>query len=147
MLTFFSNSLSRQLTFEELKSLGEDDLKLFHEEVSQVVSTLNAVVNEAKAKERASGIALDANWLHKVNTKKRIALKFATEANSLIHGGTTVSQRAAYDRIYRAQFRATLLEEFDEAELRELEQEVLVKARAAYQAWIDSTNQRCWFVP
>jgi hypothetical protein len=58
-----------------------------------------------------------------------------------------VSQRAAYDRIYRAQFRATLLEEFDEAELRELEQEVLVKARAAYQAWIDSTNQRCWFVP
>ena len=129
MLTFFSNSLSKQLTFEYLSKLDEADLKVFHEEVSQVVSTLTAVVSEAKAKERASGIALDANWLHKVNTKKRIALKFATEANSLLQGGTTVSQRAAYDRIYRDQFRATLLEEFEEAELRELEQEVLAKAQ------------------
>lgn len=147
MPTFFSNFLSKQLTFEDLSSLEEADLKVFHEEVSQVISTLDAVVSEAKAKERASGIALDANWLHKVNTKKRIALKFSTEAYSLIHGGTTVSQRAAYHRIYKAQFRATLLEEFDEAELQALEQEVLAKARATYQAWIDSTKQRCWFVP
>ena len=147
MLTFFSNSLSRQLTFQELSGLDEADLKAFHEEISQVIGTLSCVVNEAKAKERASGVALDATWLHRVNTKKRIALKFATEANSLLQGGTTVSQRAAYDRIYREQFRATLLEEFEEAELRELEQEVLTKARATYQAWIASTNQQCWFVP
>lgn len=147
MLTFFSNSLSKQLVFDELQGLSEADLKVFHDEIGQVVSTLNTVITEAKTKERASGVPLDANWLHKVNTKKRIALKFATEANSLLQGGTTVSQRAAYDRIYRDQFRATLLEEFEEAELRELEQEVLAKARATYQAWIDSTKQRCWFVP
>jgi hypothetical protein len=40
-----------------------------------------------------------------------------------------------------------LVEEFGEAELREIEQEVLDKARAAYQAWIESTGQRKWFVP
>lgn len=147
MLKFFSNALSKEIGFEQISDLQPCDLEPFHAELCEVVSALNAVVTDAKSKERASGVPVNADWMHRVNTKKRIALKFATEVNSRLHGGTTVDQRAAYDRIYREQFRATLLEEFSESELREIEQEVLDKARAAYQAWIDSTKQRMWFIP
>jgi hypothetical protein len=147
MLTFFSNALSTEVEFDKLRELSDLELMEFHKELSDVVAALSDAVTEAKAKERSSGIPLDQNWLHKIGTKKRIALKFATEAHSLRQGGTTVLQRSEYDRIYRAQFRAMLVEEFGEAELREIEQEVLDKARAAYQAWIESTGQRKWFVP
>jgi hypothetical protein len=147
MLKFFSNVLSVEVEFERIGSLTKHELEVFHDELSEMVTTLNSVLTEAKAKERASGVPLNGDWLHRVNTKKRIALKFATEVHSCLQGGTTVEQRSEYDRIYKAQLRAILLEEFGEAGLQELEQEVLDKARAAYQTWIDSTKQRMWFVP
>jgi hypothetical protein len=147
MLKFFSNVLSVEVEFERIGSLTKQELEAFHDELSEMVTTLNSVLTEAKAKERASGVPLNGDWLHRVNTKKRIALKFATEVHSCLQGGTTVEQRSEYDRIYKAQLRAILLEEFGEAGLQELEQEVLDKARAAYQTWIDSTKQRMWFVP
>ena len=147
MLTFYSNALSKQLTFDDLRDTSTEELQQFHKEISDAVTTLNKVISEAKAKERASGVPLDPNWLHRVNTKKRIALKFAAEANSLMHGGSAAAQRAAYERIYREQFRATLLEEFDESELCELEREVLDKSRTTYNAWLSSTKQQRWFIP
>ena len=147
MLKFFSTVLSVEVEFERIGSLTKHELEAFHDELSEMVTTLNSVLTEAKTKERASGVPLNSDWLHRVNTKKRIALKFATEVHSCLQGGTTVEQRSEYDRIYKAQLRAILLEEFGEAGLQELEQEVLDKARAAYQTWIDSTKQRMWFVP
>lgn len=147
MLKFFSNALSTEVEFEKLDQLSRADMEAFHAELSEMVTTLSGVVGEAKIKAAASGVPLDEHWLHRVNTKKRITLKFATELNSRLQGGTTVEQRAEYDRIYRAQFRAILLEEFGEAALLEIEQEVLDKARAAYQDWIASTKQRVWFIP
>lgn len=147
MLTFYSNALSKQVAFDDLRVASTEELQELHKELSEAVSALNGVLTEAKARERASGVPLDPNWLHRVNTKKRIVLKFAAEANSRMHGGSAATQRAAYERIYREQFRATLLEEFDDNELRELEREVLDKSRAAYNAWLTSTKQQCWFVP
>ncbi|NBS69076.1 hypothetical protein EBT31_09200 [bacterium] len=147
MLRFFSNALSTEIEFEKLDQLSNADLETLHKELSELVTTLSSAVSDAKAKAAASGVPLDPHWLHRINTKKRITLKFATEINSRLQGGTTVEQRAEYDRIYRAQFRAILLEEFGEEELLEIEQEVLDKARAAYHDWIASTKQRAWFVP
>lgn len=147
MLKFFSSALSAEVEFEKLGELSREDMKLLHDEMCAMVTTLSSVIAEAKAKAAVSGVPLDENWLHRINTKKRITLKFATELNSKMQGGTTVEQRAEYDRIYRAEFRAILLEEFGEAALQEIEQEALDKARATYQAWIDSTKQRAWFIP
>lgn len=147
MLKFFSNALSTEVEFEKLDQLSRADMEAFHAELSEMATTLSGVIGEAKLRASASGVPLDDHWLHRVNTKKRITLKFATELNSRLQGGTTVEQRAEYDRIYRTQFRAILLEEFGEAALQEIEQEALDKARAAYQGWIDSTKQRAWFIP
>lgn len=147
MLKFFSNALSAEIEFEKLDQLSKADMEAFHSELALMVTTLSTVLGEAKLKASASGVPLDEHWLHRVNTKKRIALKFATELNSRLQGGTTVEQRTEYERIYKAQFRAILLEEFGEAALLEIEQEVLDKARAAYQDWIVSTKQRAWFIP
>lgn len=147
MLTFFSNALSKDVSFDALADLSREQMESFHNELSEVVAALNEVVTTAKNKEAASGIPVDGNWLHRVNTKKRIAIKFATELYSQLHGGTTQIQRAQYKRIYKEQFRLALLEEFGEEELQGLEREVLEKTRAIYQNWIDSTQQSLWFVP
>jgi len=147
MLKFFSNALSTEVEFEKIDELDKADMEAFHTELCDIISTLSNVVAEAKVKASASGVPLDIHWLHRVNTKKRIALKFATELNSRMQGGSTVKQRAEYERIYKAQFRAILLEEFGETALLEIEQEVLDKTRVAYQDWIASTKQRAWFIP
>lgn len=147
MLTFFSNSLARHVTFEQLAELSKPHLEQFHAELCETVSTLNTVLTEAKTKERASGVPLDGDWFHRVNTKKRIALKFATEAHSRMQGGTTVTQRQRYDELYRQRLRAILVEEFGEAELQEIEKEAVQAAKADYRTWIESTKQTMWFVP
>ena len=147
MLKFFSNSLSREVEFDAVASLNSPDLETLHEELKEVVNTLNDVVTGAKSKERASGIPMDPNWMHRVNTKKRIALKFATEVHSRLNGGSTVEQRAEYRRIYDAKFRAMLLEEFGEEELQQIERELVDASKEIYKQWIESTGQRMWFVP
>lgn len=147
MLKFFSDVLSAEIEFDALDQLSRSDMELLHNELSEMVTTLNDAVSDAKAKAAVSGVPLDKHWLHRINTKKRIVLKFATEVNSKLHGGTTVEQRAEYDRIYKAQYRAILVEEFGEDTLLEIEQEVLDKARATYHEWIASTKQRVWFIP
>ena len=79
MLTFFSNSLSRHVQFDQLEALDKEQLSAFHAELCETVGMLNTVITDAKNKERASGVPVDPDWLHRVSTKKRIALKFATE--------------------------------------------------------------------
>lgn len=147
MLKFFSNALSNEVTLEQLSGLAPEQLESLHGGLKEIVSALDQAVEDAKVKQRASGVPLDANWLHRVSTKKRIVLKFATETHSLLQGGTTIAQRTTYDRLYKAKFREALVEEFGEEELADLEREVLESARTAYREWIESTGQRMWFVP
>lgn len=147
MLTFFSNTLSRHIQFVEVEQLDKPQMEAFHAELCEVVGALNTVLTEAKDKERASGVATDPNWLHKVNTKKRIALKFATEAHSRLHGGSTEEQRRHYAQLYKQRLRAILVEELGEADLQDIEQEAVQAAKAEYRTWIESTKQPLWFVP
>jgi len=147
MLTFFSNSLSRHVQFDQLEALNKEQLSLFYTELCETVGTLNAVLTEAKSKERASGVPMDPDWLHRVSTKKRIALKFATEAHSRIHGGTTIEQRQKYEELYKQRLRAILVEEFGENELQEIEQEAMQAAKTDYRTWVETTKQPMWFVP
>jgi len=147
VLTFFSNALSDNIEFRKLSELSDAELADFNAELSTVVEALDKAVADAKATARSTGVPVDSDWLHRVGTKKRIALKFSAEILSLRQGGTTTAQKAEYERIYKALYRAMLLEEFGEVELKEFEQEVLDKARAAYQTWIESTGQRTWYAP
>jgi hypothetical protein len=147
MITFFSNALSAEVEFDKLDQLDHEQLQSFHDELRDIVIALNRVVTDAKAKEQVSGIPLDANWLHKVNTKKRIALKFAAEANSRLQGGSTLNQRVEYERIYKERYRKMLVEEFGEEELQSIEREIVDEAREEYKKWIASTGQRMWFIP
>ena len=147
MLTFFSNSLSRHVQFDQLEALDKEQLSAFHAELCETVGMLNTVITDAKNKERASGVPVDPDWLHRVSTKKRIALKFATEAHSRIHGGTTIEQRQKYEELYKQRLRAILVEEFGENELQEIEQEAMHAAKTDYRTWVETTKQPMWFVP
>lgn len=147
MIRFISDSLGRNVMFDDISKLSGDELERFHKELQSTATALNDVLSEAKEREHSTGIPPAADWLHRVTTKKRIVLRFAAEVNSRLHGGSTVEQRAAFDRMYRARFRAMLVEEFGEAELAEIEQEILAAAKDDYRAWIAKTNQQMWFVP
>jgi hypothetical protein len=147
MYTFFSNAMSRTVTLEDLESINPTTLCEFHAELKQVVSSLDDVITTAKNKEKATGIAVNSDWLHKVNHKKRIALKFAAEVHSRLNGGSAAEQREQYKRIYKQQLRLAMIEEFGEAELAEFEKEVLDKAKDLYHAWVKETDQGLWFVP
>lgn len=147
MLTFYSASLLKDIPYDSLGDLDKTQLEAFHRELLNAVQALDRVLTDAKARERVSGIACDPHWLHRVQTKKRIALKFATEVNSRLNGGSTVEQRSEYERIYKAVFRKFMVDEFGEEELAVIEQELLTDARAKYAKWIAETNQRMWFIP
>lgn len=146
-LKFFSNSLCRDVLLTELGGLTKDQLADLHKELAAVVVALDATVQEAHSKASASGIPADKNWLHRIATKKRIALKFAAEAHSQLQGGTTIEQREEYERIYRAKLRTVLENEFGKQEYRELEREVRKFAVEQYKQWIAQTNQRAWYQP
>jgi hypothetical protein len=55
-------------------------------------------------------------------------------------------QRTEYDRLYKAELDAFLAFEFGD-ELPAIQQELLEKAKNAYQGWITETEQIMWFVP
>ena len=147
MLTFFSQRLVRTIGFEEIASLTEDEAEQFHTELKLTIYDLENVLAEATAKEKVTGIAIDEHWRHRVGTKRRIALKFASELHSKLHGGTTVPQRVEYERIYRSKFRAMLEKEFGPTELVEIEAEIATEAKAEYRGWLDKTGQHAWFAP
>jgi hypothetical protein len=146
-VTFFSNALCKSIGLDEVHTLTREQLDEFHAELLEVVEALDRTVTDAHVKAKASGIPADRNWLHRIGTKKRIALKFATEVKSRMEGGSTLQQRSEYDRIFKAKFRAVLEEEFGEAELVELEREVATAAKQEYKQWIAKTAQRMWYVP
>lgn len=146
-LTFTSQALATDVRFDELGNLEQAALSTLHGELTELITTLDGVLTDAKNKARASGVPLNEHWIHKVTTKKRIALKFATEIYSRLNGGTTVSQRSEYDRIYKNVFAAMMVEEFGEDGWKEVQQEAVEAARKQYQAWIAETKQTCWFVP
>lgn len=145
--TFFSNSLCKTVCLEDVSGLNATQLKEFHAELLGVVEALDRTVTDVHDKSKASGIPADKNWLHRIGTKKRIALKFAAEVKSCMEGGSTLQQRAEYDRMYKAKFRAVLIEEFGEPELVEIEREVATATRQEYKNWIAKTSQRMWYVP
>jgi hypothetical protein len=147
VLTLYSEKLRRDVLFSEIGDLDQDELKAFHDELIVVAKALESAVAEAQEKYRVSGVPLSNDWLHRVNTKKRIVLKFASEVNSQQHGGSTVKQRIEYDKIYKAKFRAMLEEEFGAAELREIERQLVAEAKAEYHAWLSKTKQHAWFIP
>lgn len=147
MLTFFSQRLVRTVGFEEISNLNEDEATQFHTELKLVIYDLEAVLAEAAAKEKVTGIPIDEHWRHRVATKRRIALKFASELHSKLHGGTTVPQRVEYERMYRAKFRAMLEKEFGPAELAEIEAEIASETKKEYHDWLDKTGQHAWYAP
>lgn len=147
MVKFDSSTLMREVDLGEVNALPKEQLTEFHAELRSVVDALTDALNGAKEKARLSGVPLDETWKHRVMTKRRIALKFATEANACLQGGSSVMQRLEYDRIYKARFRAMLVEEFGEAELQEIEQEILDASRKQYDAWLAATQQHKWFIP
>jgi hypothetical protein len=85
--------------------------------------------------------------MHRITTKKRIALKFAAEVNSAKNGGSARDQLNQYNKIFKVKFREILSKEFSEEELREIELEAVDAARKEYEAWIAKTGQKLWYVP
>lgn len=147
MIIFYSDKLAKRVDFDEVQQLSRDELKTFHDELVLVVKALENTIVDANQKQSASGIPLSQDWLHRVNTKKRIALKFAAEVNSRLNGGSTIEQRAKYEAIYKDKFRAMLEDEFGPDVLKEIERELIDESRSAYKEWIAQTGQTMWFVP
>lgn len=147
MLTFCSSVLSRDVKFDEVAKLSDSQLEAFHVELKAIAQSLSNSLNEIKDEEKLTGIPHDADWMHRIVTKKRIALKFAAEVHARLQGGSTAEQREAYQRIYAHTFRGMLVEEFGEEELQGMEREAALHAIKEYTDWIDSTDQRMWFTP
>ena len=147
MLNFFSQRLVRTIRFEEIANLTEDETEQFHTELKLTIYDLENVLAEAIAKQKVTGIPIDEHWRHRVGTKRRIALKFASELHSKLHCGTTVPQLVEYERIYRSKFRAMLEKEFGPTELKEIEAEIATEAKREYRDWLDKTGQHAWFAP
>lgn len=147
MLTFCSSVLSRDVKFDDIAKLSKTQLEAFHVELKAIAQSLSNSLNEIKEEEKLTGVPHDSDWVHRIVTKKRIAMKFAAEVHARLQGGSTAEQREAYQRIYAHTFRAMLIEEFGEAELQAMEREAAIKAIGEYTAWLDTTNQRMWFTP
>lgn len=147
MVTFFSQRLVKTIGFEEISSLTAEEAEQFHTELKLTIYDLENVLAEATSKEKVTGIPIDEHWRHRVATKRRIALKFASELHSKLHGGTTVPQRVEYERIYRSKFRAMLQEEFGPTALAKIESEIAAEAKQEYRDWLDKTGQHAWFSP
>lgn len=147
MVTFFSEALHQVVVFDRITELSRDEMQTFQAELRQIVSQLDDAIAKEKQNAQLSGIPVNADWLHRITTKRRIALKFATELGSQLQGGTTLKQRAEYEQIYRAKLRAFLEAEFGVTELEEIERELVQESKKEYAAWIEKTNQRMWFLP
>jgi hypothetical protein len=146
MVTFYSEALTQLVEFDKIAGLSKQELRFFHGELLQIVHSLEESIKSAKLREAQSGMSMDSNWLHRISTKRRIASKFATEVLSQLQGGSASVQRTEYDRLYKAELDAFLAFEFGD-ELPAIQQELLEKARNAYQGWITETEQIMWFVP
>lgn len=146
MVTFYSESLTQLVEFDKIAGLSKQELRFFHGELLQTIHSLEESIKSARAKEAQSSVPTDSNWMHRISTKRRIASKFASEVLSQLQGGSAAVQRTEYDRIYKAELDALLAFEFGD-ELPVVQQELLEKARNAYQGWITETGQTMWFVP
>ena len=146
MVTFYSEALTQLVEFDKIAGLSKQELRFFHGELLQTIHSLEESIKSARAKEAQSSVPTDSNWMHRISTKRRIASKFASEVLSQLQGGSAAVQRTEYDRIYKAELDALLAFEFGD-ELPAVQQELLEKARTAYQWWITETGQTMWFVP
>jgi hypothetical protein len=146
MVTFYSEALTQLVEFDKIAGLSKQELRFFHGELLQTIHSLEESIKSARAKEAQSSVPTDSNWMHRISTKRRIASKFASEVLSQLQGGSAAVQRTEYDRIYKAELDALLAFEFGD-ELPVVQQELLDKARNAYQGWITETGQTMWFVP
>lgn len=146
MVTFYSEALTQLVEFDKIAGLSKQELRFFHGELLQTIHSLEESIKSARAKEAQSRVPTDSNWMHRISTKRRIASKFASEVLSQLQGGSAAVQRTEYDRIYKAELDALLAFEFGD-ELPVVQQELLEKARNAYQGWITETGQTMWFVP
>lgn len=146
MVTFYSEALTQLVEFDNIAGLSKQELRFFHGELLQTIHSLEESIKSARAKEAQSSVPTDSNWMHRISTKRRIASKFASEVLSQLQGGSAAVQRTEYDRIYKAELDALLAFEFGD-ELPVIQQELLEKARNAYQGWITETGQTMWFVP
>ena len=146
MVTFYSEALTQLVEFDKIAELSKQELRFFHGELLQTIHSLEESIKSARAKEAQSSVPTDSNWMHRISTKRRIASKFASEVLSQLQGGSAAVQRTEYDRIYKAELDALLAFEFGD-ELPVIQQELLEKARNAYQGWITETGQTMWFVP
>ena len=146
MVTFYSEALTQLVEFDKIAGLSKQELRFFHGELLQTIHSLEESIKSARAKEAQSSVPTDSNWMHRISTKRRIASKFASEVLSQLQGGSAAVQRTEYDRIYKAELDALLAFEFGD-ELPAVQQELLEKARTAYQGWITETGQTMWFVP
>lgn len=147
MVRFFSNKLNREIRIELVSKMKPDELKLFHEELKYVIASLTDTINEANERKQATGVDVDSGWLHRVTTKRRIAMKFAHECSTVGQGGSALGQQQVYERMYSSKFRALLVEEFGEEELAAIEREITEAATVDYKAWLTSTKQKMWYVP
>ena len=146
MVTFYSEALTQLVEFDKIAGLSKQELRFFHGELLQTIHSLEESIKSARAKEAQSSVPTDSNWMLRISTKRRIASKFASEVLSQLQGGSVAVQRTEYDRIYKAELDALLAFEFGD-ELPVVQQELLEKARNAYQGWITETGQTMWFVP
>jgi|SanBayMetagenome_1026888.scaffolds.fasta_scaffold00568_6 hypothetical protein len=147
MVRFYSNKLNREIAIAVVSKMKPDEVKVFHEELKYVIESLTDTINEANERKKATGADVDSDWLHRVTTKRRIAMKFAHECSTVSQGGSTLDQQLVYERMYRSKFRALLVEEFGEEELAAIEREITEAATAEYKAWLQTNKQQMWYVP
>jgi hypothetical protein len=124
-LTFTSRALNRVVTLGDIARLSAAELRDLHAELTMAVQAMDEKVQETKELERASGIAADEDWLHRVKKKRRVCVALAAQVNQALSAGNS-----SFEYVYRFKFEQLLLEELGEEALREIKGEAMQFALA-----------------
>jgi hypothetical protein len=126
-LTFTSRALDRVVTLADIARLKPTELRELHAELTMAVQAMDEKVQETKELERASGIAADEDWLHRVKKKRRVCVTLAAQVNQALSTG-----ESSFEYVYRFKLEELLLEELGDETLREIKGEAMQFALASH---------------
>jgi hypothetical protein len=126
-LTFTSRALNRVVNLADIARLTAAELRELHAELTMAVQAMDEKVQETKELERASGIAADEDWLHRVKKKRRVCVTLAAQVNQALNCGNS-----SFEYVYRFKLEQLLLEELGDDTLREIKSEAMQFALASH---------------
>lgn len=141
--TFQSHELVRVLTVDDVHYLGLDEARRFNAELTIAIESLTDSITSAKAED----VPPDANWMHRVQKKRRIATAFAAEVRRHLAKLDGTDQRTKFLELRYERLLALLRDEFEEQDVIEMDQEAREAAEKDLNEWLATSERPQVFVP